>query len=96
MYTNSCGRSCSSDPNVFFEFFKRPQNSSVTSEFVTDPARLAKLSIPDNVGVLGEMEIEVCFWPHFWSAVSMSASRIFLVLGLMFGEIWLLRSRMRR
>jgi hypothetical protein len=48
MFSNSCGRSCSSDPNMFFEFFKRPQNASVTGRL-----------IPDKVGVLGEMVIEV-------------------------------------
>ena len=48
MYTDSCGGRCSEDPNMFFEFFKRPQNSSVTG-----------LKVPDNVGVLGEMVIEV-------------------------------------
>lgn len=48
MYSNSCGRSCSDDPKMFFEFFKRPQNSSVTGKMP-----------PDNIGVLGEMAIEI-------------------------------------
>lgn len=48
MYSDQCGRSCSVDPNVVFELFQRPQNSSVTDS-----------SIPADLGVLGEVSVEV-------------------------------------